>query len=455
MRSTHSTIVSLATPPATGAIAVIRLSGSEAITIVNSVFKPAKLDNALGHTLHYGTIYDKHRAIDEVVVAVYRAPHSYTGEDVVEVSCHGSMVIIQELIDLFRQYGALMAQPGEFTSRAFLNGKIDLAQAEAVADLIASQTRAAHQAAIYQLRGTYSKQLYAMREQLLAFSALIELELDFSEEDVEFADRTQFYRLIEELIAHASQLASSFKIGNVIKNGVNIALIGKPNVGKSTLLNALLGEERAIVSHIAGTTRDTIEDTLTLNGILCRLTDTAGIRTETNDPIEQLGIQRSREALQKAQLILYLFDASQTPLSEALQELSTFMPPDREIPYIAVGNKVDLAQEAILPRHEHALYIAAKQQYNLNQLKQSIITAIAGNTALPEGGIVTNARHHTALQHTLEALYAIKNAMNSHLPGDLIALEIRQALHYIGEITGQITTEDKLDYIFSKFCIGK
>ncbi|WP_276133092.1 tRNA uridine-5-carboxymethylaminomethyl(34) synthesis GTPase MnmE [Polluticoccus soli] len=452
MYQINETIVALATPPGEGAIGVIRLSGKDAITIADKIFKGKKLANQPSHTIHFGKITDGTKDIDEVVASLYKAPKSYTGEDVVEISCHGSHYVLQQVIDLCTTNGAHIAKPGEFTQRAFLNGKMDLTQAEAVADLIASRSGAAHNAAMHNLRGGFSHELKEMREELIKFSALIELELDFSEEDVEFADRGQLYALLEQLTAVTQQLVQSFRLGNAIRNGVSVAIIGKPNAGKSTLLNALLNEERAIVSDIAGTTRDTIEETLNINGVLFRLIDTAGIREHSADVIENIGIQRSMETMKRADIVVYLFDVN-TEGSTALDEQATKMQAEG-IKYLLVANKTDLA-DAGRQQKENTIYISAKNKDNIRELKQRVYDMTVQGEIKQEGTIVTNARHYQALQEVLKSLLDIKAGMDNHLSGDLIALDIRRCLHYLGDITGQVTTEDKLDYIFSKFCIGK
>lgn len=456
MNSFNDTIVALATPPGEGAIGIIRLSGADAISIADNIFKGKKLSTQPSHTIHFGRIMDGDTTVDEVVVSLYKGPKSYTGEDVVEISCHGSNYILQKVIDMCLQSGAQMAKAGEFTQRAFLNGRMDLTQAEAVADLIASQSSASQQAAMHNLRGGFSEQLKEMREQLIKFSALIELELDFSQEDVEFADRTQLYTLINEMTTATTGLVHSFKLGNVIRNGVSVAIVGKPNAGKSTLLNALLNEERAIVSEIAGTTRDTIEETLNINGVLFRLVDTAGIREHSTDVIENIGMQRSKDAMKKADIIVYLFDtvngipADVTPQKEELEK--------EGIKYLLVGNKVDAMGIAVAKEKfadEDILFISAKERDNVQQLLQALYNIVVEGEIKQEGTVITNARHHHALQQVLSSLTDIRNGMDNNIPGDLIALDIRRCLHYLGEITGEVTTEDKLDYIFSKFCIGK
>lgn len=450
MYNINETIVALATPPGVGAIGVIRLSGDKAIEITDKIFKGKKLVNQPSHTLHFGKIMQGEKALDEVVVSLYKAPKSYTGEDVVEISGHGSQYILEQIINLCIANGAHMAKAGEFTQRAFLNGKLDLAQAEAVADLIASQSGAAQQAAMHNLRGGFSEELKLMREQLIQFSALIELELDFSQEDVEFADRTQFYQLINNIDATAGRLADSFRLGNVIRNGVSVAIIGKPNAGKSTLLNALLNEERAIVSDIAGTTRDTIEETLNINGILFRLIDTAGIREHTADVIESIGVQRSMDTMKRADVVVYLYDVNNTTAEEIAEQVAAFK--QENINYLFVANKTDTYTGS---RVDETIYISAKNKENVNALKQALYKLVIEGEINTEGTIITNARHHASLQEVLKSVADIRAGLDNHIASDLIALDIRRCLFYLGEITGEVTTEDKLDYIFSKFCIGK
>ena len=458
MTSLTDTIVALSTPPGEGAIGVIRLSGPDAIGITGKLFRGKDLAQQATHTLHFGRIADGAYIIDEAVVSLFRSPQSYTGEDVTEISCHGSAYVLQQVVRLCVTHGARMARAGEFTMRAFLNGKLDLTQAEAVADLIASESDTAHKAAIHNLRGGFSHDLSHMRDQLITFSALIELELDFSEEDVEFADRTKFYALLNELTTATQRLINSFSLGNVIKNGVSVAIVGKPNAGKSTLLNALLNEERAIVSDIAGTTRDTIEETLNINGLLFRIIDTAGIREHSADVIELKGIERSLDAMHKADVVIYLFELTATAVAEV--RLQQEMLQQKGLKYLLVGNKADMAgageiQDALKRGNSRALFISARNKDNIQQLKDALYALVAGGTIKPEGTIVTNERHYGALQQVLRSLNDIKTGMDVQLSGDLISLDIRTCLHYLGEITGEITTEDKLDYIFSKFCIGK
>jgi tRNA modification GTPase len=399
MLHTSDTIVAIATPPGEGAIGIIRLSGSHAIAITNAIFRGKDLSQQPSHTLHFGRIVGGDRVIDEVVVSLYRGPKSYTGEDITEISCHGSAYVLQQVLALCTAGGARVAKPGEFTMRAFLSGKLDLTQAEAVADLIASDSAAAHKAAMHNLRGGFSHDLADMREQLIRFSALIELELDFSEEDIEFADRTQFYELIGRITAAALQLVKSFGLGNAIKNGVSVAIAGKPNAGKSTLLNTLLNEERAIVSEVAGTTRDTIEEALNINGILFRLIDTAGIREHTTDLIERQGIARSRDAMSKADVVVYLFDValyltSDYERTDLLQQLEEFR--NSGTTFLAVGNKADETTLAAPPddlKHlgSNVLLISARDKQNIQALKDALYTMITGGQVKTEGTIITNA----------------------------------------------------------------
>jgi tRNA modification GTPase len=450
------TIVALATAPGIGAIAVIRLSGKEAIRICNAIFPSKNLLEQEGYTLHFGAIVFEGKTIDEVIISLFKAPRSYTGENIIEISCHGSPYIQQQIIDACIQSGARMAKPGEFTMRAFLNGKLDLTQAESVADLIASNSAASHQTAMQQMRGGFSKELHVLREQLISFSALIELELDFSQEDVEFADRTQLYRLISEAMKMVQHLVDSFRMGNVIKNGVNTAIVGKPNAGKSTLLNTLLNENRAIVSEIAGTTRDTIEEVLNIDGIMFRLIDTAGIRVST-DTIESIGVQKTMEKIKEAGIVLYLFDVNETTVADLQLQTETF---EREsIKYLLIGNKSDIAGLSVIQKKFEGisgiLFISARQHEHIQSLKDTLVQKVISGSINTEDTIVTNARHYAALQEVLRSLLDVQQGLDNKLPGDLLSLDIRRCLHFLGEITGQITNEDQLDFIFSKFCIGK
>ncbi len=449
------TIVALATPHGIGAIGVIRLSGAKAIDITNQLFPSKDLLQQKSHTIHVGFLKDAEKVLDEVVISLFKNPRSYTGEDVIEISCHGSPFIQEQVVHTLVKYGARLAKPGEFTQRAFLKGKLDLTQAEAVADLIASNTEASQKTALHNIRGGFSGVLKELREQLIQFSALIELELDFSQEDVEFADRTRFYELIAKMQHVTTDLLQSFKLGNVIKNGVSVAIVGKPNAGKSTLLNTLLNENRAIVSEIAGTTRDTIEEVINIDGILFRLIDTAGIR-ESRDVIETIGVEKSMEKMKAADLVVYLFDANEE--TQAGIEAATLQIKEHNSNYLLVGNKVDVLTEAVAQEKfagDTVLFIAAKSKLHIDLLKQRLVDKVVQGTVQTENTIVTNARHYTALQEVDRALVDITNGLNHQLSGDLLALDIRRCLHFLGEITGEITNEDRLDFIFSKFCIGK
>ena len=451
------TIVALATPPGIGALGIVRLSGSRAIEIINKLFPSKDLSKQPSHTLHVGFLKKAGEVIDEAVVSLYKTPRSFTGEDVVEISCHGSPYIHQRLIDACIAEGARLAKPGEFTQRAFLNGRLDLTQAEAVADLIASNTSASHKTAINNIRGGFSAALKELREQLLQFSALIELELDFSQEDVEFADRNRLKKLVQSAITQTGHLLQSFKLGNVIRNGVSVAIIGKPNSGKSTLLNALLNEERAIVSEIAGTTRDTIEEVINIDGILFRLIDTAGIRSHTHDIIETAGIERSLQKMKQADVVIYLFDVNEMEPNEVKEAILHLK--QHASNYILAGNKVDKATELDVRDKfspiEGCLFISAKDNLHLEVLKQKMVDVVLQDRLQTENVIVTNARHYHNLLQVHESLKDILTGMDNAIPSDLIALDIRRSLQYLGEITGEITNEDQLDYIFSKFCIGK
>jgi tRNA modification GTPase len=450
------TIVALATPQGIGAIGVIRLSGSNTFSIIDRLFPSKKISDQPTHTLHVGYLRHNGAVLDEVVLSLYKGPRSYTGEDVIEISCHGSPYIHQQIIDACVAEGARLAKPGEFTQRAFLNGKMDLAQAEAVADVIASNTSASHRTALHTMRGGFSTQLKELREQLLKFAALIELELDFSQEDVEFADRKAFYDLINLLTQSTRQLLHSFQLGNVIKNGVSVAIIGKPNAGKSTLLNALLNENRAIVSDIPGTTRDTIEEVINIGGILFRLIDTAGIRQHTHDVIESAGMERSLAKMEQADLVILLFDANEErgDLEKWKQNLDA-----KKLNYLLVINKIDEAGEALIRQKfdgmAHIIFISAREGSGIELLKEQMVDVVAAGDIQPENTIVTNARHYQALREAEKSLADIKRGLDSGLPGDLLSLDIRRCLHYLGEITGEVSNEDMLDFIFSKFCIGK
>jgi len=459
----NDTIIALATPSGAGAIAIIRLSGPEAITKVDAFFKSIhakKLTTQKTHTIHLGHIVEDSRILDEVLVSVFKNPKSYTGEDVVEVSCHGSSYIQQEIIQLFVRNGARIANPGEFTLRAFLNAKLDLSQAEAVADLIASDNKASHQIAMQQMRGGFSNEIKVLRDELLNFASLIELELDFSEEDVEFADRKQFEDLLERIIKVLKHLIDSFSTGNVIKNGIPISIIGAPNVGKSTLLNALLNEDKAIVSDIAGTTRDAIEDEITIEGIKFRFIDTAGIRS-TDDTIESIGIKKTFEKITQSQVVLYLLDASKVT-TDTIQIFNTDIRkiqeqyPDKQL--IVVANKMDEANQELIETsfvYPHTLYTSAKSGLGIDSLKSKLLEFVNTGALRNNDTIITNSRHYDSLLKALAEVQKVQQGMDANLSGDLLAIDIRQALYHFGEITGEITSDDLLGNIFANFCIGK
>jgi tRNA modification GTPase len=463
----NDTICALATPEGIGAIGVIRISGSNAIELVNQVFKGKNLTQQASHTAHFGRIIENSnpeniKVIDEVLATIFVAPKSYTGENTVEISCHGSAYIQQQILQTLIKQGARSAKPGEFTMRAFLNKKLDLTQAEAVADLIASNSEASHQTAMTQMRGGFSSQILDLRERLVNFASLIELELDFGEEDVEFASRPQLKDLVQNILNLVQSLLQSFKYGNAIKNGIPTVIVGKPNAGKSTLLNALINDERAIVSSIAGTTRDTIEETFIIDGILFRLIDTAGIRKNTNDAIETIGIERTFESINKASIVIYLFDASTTTSAELETELNALVKNQAVI--IPVANKIDLLNEAnktqIIDSFNNInsiykpLYVSTLQKENLAQLNQKLIDIVRGDE-VKNDVIITNMRHYEALLNTSNALQDVLTGMDLQQTGDLLAFDIRKAIFHLGEIVGDITTDDLLENIFSKFCIGK
>jgi tRNA modification GTPase len=444
-------ICALATPSGVGAIGVIRVSGLGAIALVNSVFKGKNLENAESRTVHFGTINAGDETIDEVLATVFKTPRSFTKEDSVEISCHGSDYIIRQILKVLITKGARIAKPGEFTQRAFLNGQFDLVQAEAVADLIAADSQASHKTALNQLRGGFSKKLASLRSELIHFASMIELELDFGEEDVEFAQRDDLRRLIEALLATIGPLVSSFDFGNAIKEGVPVAIIGSPNVGKSTLLNALLNEEKAIVTAIAGTTRDVIEDTIVLDGLKFRFIDTAGIR-ETTDIVESIGIERSKAAMDKADIVIFLFDSIET-LAEN-RALAALLPADKEVLFVL--NKTDinpsLAAE-LVGNAADIVPISAHTQQNLPALTQKLVSLVHGQAA--GDTVVTNLRHYEHLVKTSASLNDVLSGLALGVTGDFLAQDIRLALHHLGEITGTIVTDDLLENIFRKFCIGK
>ncbi len=455
MFNNQDTICALATPSGIGAIGMIRLSGDKSLEITSKVFSKSLMKVA-SHTAHFGTIKDKSgELIDEVLITVFENGKSFTGEESVEISCHGSSFILQKIMAILLENGCRIANPGEFTQRAFLNGKMDLSQAEAVADLIASQSKSAHSIAMNQMRGGFSSELKDLREQLIHFASLVELELDFAEEDVEFADRTELNELVTNVLAYIKKLAGSFELGNAIKNGVPIAIVGRPNAGKSTLLNALVNEERAIVSEIAGTTRDTIEERIVIEGVDFRFVDTAGLR-ETDDAIEKIGVERALKQIGVSSVYIYLFDATVLSIEEVNEDLSKF---PEEIHQVVVANKTDLLskeQKEVLRSSDLDLVsISAKQKQSIDVLKDSLLKVI-NHHSLSEGDtIVSNARHYDALMKTIESLDKTKEGLDSEVTGDFIAMDIRQAMFHLGTITGDISTDDLLGNIFSKFCIGK
>ena len=462
----HDTIVALATPSGAGAIAVIRLSGEDAINIASKIFHSISgkdLAKQKTHTVHLGHIKDGNRILDEVLATVFKNPNSYTGEDTIEFSCHGSSFIQQEIIQLCLRKSVRMATPGEFTLRSFLNGKMDLSQAEAVADLISSDSAASHQLAIQQMRGGFSSEIAALREELLNFASLIELELDFAEEDVAFANRDDFQKLITKISFVLKRLIDSFATGNVLKNGIPVAIVGEPNVGKSTLLNALLNEQRAIVSDIAGTTRDTIEDEISIGGIAFRFIDTAGIR-ETTDTIEGLGIKKTFEKIDQAQVVVFLIDSSRLLSGEVtvanLQiEISKIKNKYPQKALIVVGNKADIITSKEKTHLKDSIdslqLIAAKTGEGVEDLKTSLLEFVNTGALKNNQTIVTNTRHYDALLKALEEITRVQEGIDAGLSGDLMAIDIRQALYYFGEITGEITNDDLLGNIFANFCIGK
>ena len=457
-------ICALSTPPGMGAIAVIRLSGGGSAALTDHFFRSPsgkKLADAAANTVHFGRIYSDGEVLDEVLVTVFRAPHSFTGEESVEISCHGSVFIQQRLMELLLANGARMAQAGEFTRRAFRNGKFDLSQAEAVADLIASSSRAAHRVAMNQMRGGFARKLALLRDKLLQFVSLIELELDFSEEDVEFANRGLLYELTQEIEEEIVRLTDSFRLGNAIKGGIPVAIIGETNAGKSTLLNLLLNEERAIVSDIHGTTRDVIEDVVNMEGVTFRFIDTAGIR-QTTDTIETLGIERTYRKIEQASIVLWMIDLT-TPRDKMEALAASLIPRMKEKHLILLFNKADLipeeqrvAMEHFLPEVEgDRLFISAKQHYNTARLQQLLVQAAAIPAISEEDVVVTNLRHYEALNKALEAIRRVEEGLKTAITHDFISQDIRECMFYLGEITGQISTDEILGNIFSKFCIGK
>jgi len=458
----NDTIVALATPSGAGAVAIVRVSGPDAIDVVANVFESIKnkdLRKQKTHTLHLGYIKDGDKIIDQVLVSLFKGTNSYTGEPTVEISCHGSAFIQQQIIQLLLRKGCRMATAGEFTMRSFLNGKMDLSQAEAVADLIASDNEASHQIAMQQMRGGFSIEISKLREELLNFASLIELELDFSEEDVEFADRTAFRDLVSRIQFVLKRLIDSFAVGNVIKNGIPVAIVGEPNVGKSTLLNALLNEERAIVSAIAGTTRDTIEDELVIDGIGFRFIDTAGIR-ETKDVVESIGIQKTFEKIEQAQLVLFLVENSRAKdlegLKREIEEIKNKYPLKA---LLVIMNKMDLLSETeisnLTSNISNLILISAKQKVGIEELKGQLLGLVNTGALRNNETIITNTRHYDSLIKALEEIQKVQYGLDTNIPADLMAIDIRQALFFFGEITGQVTNDELLGNIFANFCIGK
>lgn len=459
----NDTIVALATAQGTSAIGVIRLSGENAITLCDVVFatkslKKKNISSKPSHTIHFGVLHDNDIIIDEVLVSLFKGPNSYTGENTVEISCHGSPFIEQQIIQLFLKRGARIANHGEFTLRAFLNGKLDLSQAEAVADLIASNSSASHQVAMEQMRGGFSNKIKLLRQNLIDFASLIELELDFSEEDVEFADRSDLKNLVTSIQRIVQRLIDSFEVGNVIKNGIPVAIVGKPNAGKSTLLNALLQEEKAIVSEIPGTTRDVIEDEMIIDGVLFRFMDTAGIR-DTTDIIESIGVERAYEQIRLSSIAIYLFDAHEITPNELKLIISEIQPHLHNSQLVLVANKIDKEDMEYTYRefadYKDMIFISAKEQTGIDELKKHLVTLFDNSTVNVTETIVTNARHVEALRNTNSALIKVLEGLNQNVTGDFLAMDIRQALHHLGTITGEISSDDLLSNIFSRFCIGK
>ena len=463
----QDTICAIATAQG-GAIGSIRVSGPEAITITGRIFTPAKSGKLLSeqkpYTLTFGRIYNGEEMIDEVLVSLFRAPHSYTGEDSTEITCHGSSYILQQVMQLLIKNGCRMAQPGEYTQRAFLNGKMDLSQAEAVADLIASSSAATHRLALSQMRGGFSKELTTRREKLLNFTSMIELELDFSEEDVEFADRSALRRLADEIEEVIARLANSFSVGNVIKNGVPVAIIGETNAGKSTLLNVLLNEDKAIVSDIHGTTRDVIEDTVNIGGITFRFIDTAGIR-ETSDTIESLGIERTFQKLDQAEIVLWIIDSADA-ISQLTLLSDKILPRCEHKQLILVFNKVELINETQKNEltsqfSEHigseieSIFISAKQRLHTDELQQRLVAAAHLPTVTQNDVIVTNVRHYEALTRALDAIHRVQEGLDANISGDFLSQDIRECIFHLSDIAGEVTNDMVLQNIFAHFCIGK
>jgi len=461
---TQETICAPATAPGSAAIAVLRLSGPEAVVIAGQVFLPKKrsinLSEAESHRMHLGQLMDGEQPLDEVLLTKFVAPNSYTGEDMVEISCHGSPYIQHRILQILIDSGARMARPGEFTMRAFFNGRMDLSQAEAVADLIASNSEASRKIAFQQMRGHFSSRISELRSKLLEFASLIELELDFSEEDVEFADRHKLRGLLDDIAYEVGRLRESFATGNALKQGIPVAIIGKPNVGKSTLLNALLNDERAIVSEIPGTTRDAIEDTISINGVSFRFIDTAGLR-DSDDQVESVGIERTHQKIRQATIILYLFDISQTGLEEVAETIRDFQQEvdDDTKRLVLIANKIDLLDE--IPHHFRNLvdletiFVSAKRKENISMITDSLLKSLETSPEEMQSVLVANSRHYEALSLADESIQAIRKGIKEQVPGDLLSIDLRSALHHLGSITGEVTNDEVLGEIFGRFCIGK
>jgi tRNA modification GTPase len=463
----QETIVALATPPGIGAIGVIRLSGSDTFQVANRVFKGKNLTSQESHTIHFGTIRTEDgQILDEVLAFIFKGPNSYTGEDIIEFSCHGSPYIIDQILQLMIRNGARFAKPGEFTMRAYLNGKLDLSQAEAVGDLIAASSAGEHQFAMQQMRGGISKEISGLRQQLLDFASLIELELDFGEEDVAFADRKALSNLVDEIHGLVQKLIDSFSFGNAVKQGINTVIAGRPNAGKSTLLNALLNESRAIVSDIAGTTRDTIEEEMVIDGIRFRFIDTAGLR-DAQDSIEAIGIEKTLEKVAQAAILLYVFDVVQTSPQQVQEDIEKWMTSGKHI--LLIANKMDLnpyttfeqyfpdaaIQERCNLSAKSWIPISAKNEMNISHLKSSLLKTALGERVNMDGTVITNARHYESLIKVRENMEAVSLGLAEGITGDFLAMDIRSAIHWLGEITGEISTDDLLGNIFGRFCIGK